>query len=458
MCIVDLLGPTQADFDNFDHRYKPNVELYRLARMCTTLRNVCLPKLYEICSVTGSRNLWRSLNIVRTLIARPELARAVKRLIFDAGFYVDARHFPRSSVVLSALDSALFRQVLIGAAPTYINVDAMQANTKLSEAECDLLGEYVACVALALVPNITSAIFSSRRLSIGRYVGIGAFRPGYFPRLEAFSIQEDQAGMDIDFDHAQGILRFSAPNLRRLIRWSIGSLSISVYPTITQLVLICSRLTNADMALLPRAFPRLEQFTYVDGGTDSLPFYPTESAVSARFLHEAVLGLRRTLKHLELGAHEADLLGEDDALENRFLESLASMEVLETLRLPTYFIFGDDDDTEQQSGDSMEVQPIFHTDLTQFLPRSIRSFYMEDAQQHTVVDILALAQVVPSKFPNLRHVTFTDLPPSSDVVVGEAFEKCGVKFSFEDVDINEYECDYTNDGDFPFGKNFTYYH
>ncbi|XWW96330.1 hypothetical protein V2A60_004303 [Cordyceps javanica] len=419
--IVAHLGPSQTDFDNFEHEYRVDSSLYRLGQTCTTLRDICIPKLYEICSIKTGGSLLSSINILRTLAARPEIAKQVKRVILDDGFHLPASQ--GNEIVISTADARLSNTYL--REKCNLNAVGLLRRLRSSENPGHILGgdisESLTCLALALVPNITSAIFSSHYASTER------FRPGSFPHLEAFSLQHADTELGTTFQYVEGVLG-AAPNIRRLIGWSISHLTSFAYPSIRQVVLGHSRIDDEAMALLPVAFPKLEQFTYVDGGATVSDCRPA----SPLAISEALLGLRRTLKHVELGSHEpmSDSLDYLEAAD-RFMKSLARMEVLESLRLHALCIYEDEHDIDQL---------VPKTELVHFLPKSIQTLYIEGVQSTSLLDILALAQCAPQQFPKLTHVTFPALEKSSEGAVCHMYGNAGINCSFEAVDVNEYGC------------------
>ncbi|KAJ2981838.1 hypothetical protein NQ176_g1777 [Zarea fungicola] len=105
--IVANLAASQEDFDDLDCWYTPDPSLYRLALTCTTLRDICLPRLYEIINF---RRCAGGLSLLRTLATSPEVASYVKRIIFDASF--NLMHPTDDGVVLSEDDVALYNDIL----------------------------------------------------------------------------------------------------------------------------------------------------------------------------------------------------------------------------------------------------------------------------------------------------------------------------------------------------------
>ncbi|KAJ3497730.1 hypothetical protein NLG97_g1677 [Lecanicillium saksenae] len=66
--IVLHLGPSQEDFDEFDHDYAPDASLSCLAQTCRTLYDLATPLRYEICNLKMSSRL-EGLVLLRTLAA-----------------------------------------------------------------------------------------------------------------------------------------------------------------------------------------------------------------------------------------------------------------------------------------------------------------------------------------------------------------------------------------------------
>ncbi|OAA55400.1 hypothetical protein ISF_07911 [Cordyceps fumosorosea ARSEF 2679] len=438
VAMVDHLAPSQADFDKFSDGFKPDISLYRLAQTCTVFRDICVPRLYDICSIKTGANLRRSLCIIRTLIARPEIAKRVKRIIISASLF--PKGYRESEIIISTEEAALFNHVLrrglkmTAAAP----LSKVVAGDRM---EYQSISESLVCVALTLTPNITSVILLSRsnRMfgSPPEYIPAD-FQADYFPLLETFSVQNASTDPATAFDKAIGMLPHAAPRVRRLFGWGIDQLPETAYPYVKQVVLGRSRLSSTEMERLPRVFPNLERFTYVDVGP-TISRMPDKAAPPVIF--EALLALRKTLSHVELGKHiwltrRASSFTSVRRPPNEVLKSLAQMEVLESLTLPTSFIYAA---LEEADGpDHLHAE----RKLAQFLPRSIRSLYLEDVQESDEADLLALAQAAPRQFPNLAQVRFATWSPLEQLpfkdVVRPAFEMRKIKCRFEVVNGGNY--------------------
>lgn len=418
--IVDIFGPSQDDFDDFNHYYRPDVSLSRLSRTCTILRNICEPKLYEICSIKTRH--YRGLRILRTLATRPEIASRVKRIIVDAAFDANARS--ADEAVLSAEDARFYNRVLEEKADmsSVERLRELRGTEAIGLDKSHAIGESLACVAFALVPNITSAIFSSH------YASLEWSLTGSFPLLEAFSLQHADTEFGTSIGDARGVL-LAAPNLRRFIGWSICVLATDEHASVREAVIGNSRIDDDEMARLPVVFPNLERFSYADGG----PSVSYEPPASPLVVSKTLLGLRKTLKHVKLasqyGSMSDDLYDVDDT--DRYMESLAPMKVLESLRLQALQIYNDDEAPQE---------PRSTTELVNFLPKSIRRLCLEDVQLSKLNDILALAHSAPREFPLLTHVAFPGLHKSIEEVVCSTFEAQGIQCSFEAEAMNYYAC------------------
>lgn len=233
--------------------------------------------------------------------------------------------------------------------------------------------------------------------------------------------------------------------MRRFICWSVRDLGEVAYPSIKEVVLTRSRVVDHSAALLPKVFPNLETLCYEDGGW----IINRDGVASPRAISKAILDLKKTLKHVELGTYDIlDSLEPVDAAD-RIMNSLVQMEVLESLRFHASFIYGDDDDDDEDEEGSDEdndenenhethLRSIMR--LNEFLPLSIQNLYIEGLQSSHLDDILALAQSAPCGFPKLAGVVLPGLEMSMEELVGQAFKEQGIKCTFEGVYMNQYAC------------------
>lgn len=419
--IVANLGPSANDYHNFSHDYQPDVTLYRLAQTCKILRDICLPKLYEICNVKVNDQFPRGRDILRTFAKRPDIAGFVKRIIISGSLVV---YDYDEEVILSAEDAELFNGILEKSLDmsTIAPLNEILASED-DEDNCEegmSSGEALACVALSLVPNVKSIVFSSFSTSLGH------FKPGSFPLLEAFSLQHADTECGAYFESAKGVLT-AAPNVSRFIGWAITEIPEIPYTSITEVVLAYSGLDSEQAARLPKAFPNLERFTYDYGGA----CVSDRASASPRIWSRAILKLAKTLKYVELGEEQGDLDFFDDLDDDAkgLMESLSQMQALEHLRVPSSHICHVYD-----GGQISTPAP----KLVDFLPPSIQTLYIERAQPSQLEDILALAQVATDKFPKLTQVTFDYLKQDLQSTVLDAYNACGVKCSFESVSVDDY--------------------
>lgn len=434
MNIVSHLGPSQHDFDNFDHQFKPDVTLYRLAQTCKSLRDICLPKLYEICNLKIDK-LHRSLRLLRTLAARPDLAGSVKRVIVDATFNIADKDKFEDGIVLSAQDAALFNGIMEDKVDmtTVAPLRELKTDDEFVDDGENEVGKSLACLAVALAPNLTSLVLSSH------YTSLGSFKPGSFPLLEAVSVQHADTEMGAGFCDAEGLCK-AAPSVKRFIGYAITELPDDAYPSFTQFVMSYSAITNEMATRIPTAFPNLEKFTYDYGGF----CISDEQSACPRVLSEALLGLKKTLTHVELGSSDRGgdvFMGFDDD-EDAVMASFSQMQVLQSLRIHSMYLWpeGDEGEAEEEDDDG-EGEASGATKLVNFLPKSIQNLYMDDLDSYMVKHIMALAKEAPAKFPQLSHVTFPGLEEDVQEVVRQAYDEHGIACSFKGVHIKSYECD-----------------
>lgn len=425
MAIVANLGTLRERHRASDISYRPDRTLCRLAQTCKVFRGVCLPQLYEtvdLQTATTFPRTWRILNILAT---RPDLAGMVKRVILDA-MVLKGVYRGNYLVSISAQDAALFNQILAKKLDmtTIAPLRELQNMHGFRYEDCVSLGETLASIALALVPNVTSIIFYRHQAHVG------SFKPDAFLRLQELTVQYDDDGSPIRLKDSQGILG-AAPNLRRLIGREVEDIPELPCPSVTQLVLLTSAVGDVSIARLPTIFPKLESFTYTYGSF-SLNHLRTASPLA---LSKALLGLKGTLTHFEF-ACELKLEEMWTAFEHvgdHVVQSLSRMWVLQSLRLPAVIF------------DPFRIHDVARPEsaitLVDFLPASIRSLYldMECFESCQLQAILALAQAVPSQFRDLMQVAFPKLDESMHDSVRQAFAERGVACSFEETRIDTYD-------------------
>lgn len=421
--IVAHFGPSQTDLHNLDPYYEPDSSLYRLALTCRALRDVCIPELYKICDLKTTTGFSRKRSLFRTLAARPDLAGLVKRIIGDGTFLLeDNAHCynnGRGGPIISTEDAATWNRTL-GVKldmDTVAPFHARYFNDPLDLDERCALGHSLGCLAFALVPKIKSAIFITHNFALG------SFKPGSFPHLDTFSLLQEDTKFGGDCESAHGVLR-AAPNIETFVGYSIAKLPRTSYPSVKKVSLLYSRINDNMAFLLPAAFPNLESFSYMHNNI------PDCNTALPRIISGAILHLRKTLKHLELEAGPYDDCGEwlyANDNENYTVTSLASMPLLQTLRINGLYIYPE-----------TRPAPIALVDL---LPASIQSLYVDELEPAQLDDILALARAAPHQFPQLTLVAFSNFEASLQDVVRQAFEAQGITCSFDATHVDDYGYD-----------------
>lgn len=426
--VISHLSASQDDFDNFDHRYTHDVTLYWLAQTCTTLRDLCIPKLYEIINLQTCVDFNRKRTLLRTLAAKPNLARLVKRVIVDGSFSNAAKShgYTDDGPVISAADAKAFNEIL----ETKVDMTTVTPFREMQQAnlterdDCDELGCSLGSLGLALVPNITSAIFSAY------YVHLGHFKPESFPLLKDFSVQHGDTEFGVALEAAKGVLR-GAPSVNRFIGRAVDRFSDSVsYPSLKKLVLVYSCIDDEDMARLPTLFPNLEFFSHSYGG--SMVSY--ESPASPRTMSTALLALKKTLKHVEIDIYyRGEGMWIDLDADDCIMASLSQMQALQSLRILASYIYPDEKFAASLAGRKLT--------LVNFLPPSIENLHIEELQSDLLQDVLDLAAAAPANFPKLSHVTLPEFDTSLQDEVCRAFNKHRIECSFEAVEMDEYTTD-----------------
>lgn len=423
--IVTHLGASQADFDDFELDYQPDVTLYRLAQTCRNFRDLCTQKLYEIINLQTGTDFGRKRTLFRTLAARPDLAKSVKRVIVD-GSFADGNalhYYTEDGAVISAEDATTFNRFL----DEKLDMSTVAPFREMHQADlterddCDTLGHSLACLGLALTPNITSAIFTTH------YVSLGSFKPGSFPLLTAFSLQHADTELAAHFELVRGVLSV-APGVTEFVGWSINDIpGDTPYPSMKKLVLIYSSIEDDEVETLPAAFPNLEFFSYTYGG----PMVSDRGSASPRVMGAAVLGLKETLKHVEIDAYEqGDEMWIELEPEDCMMESLSQMQVLKSLRIHALYIYPDEAYAADFTGPKMT--------LVNFLPPSIETLHVEELQSDQLQDVLDLAGAAPDRFPKLSTVMLPRFDASLQGIVRQAFSKHGIVCIFETVLLNAY--------------------
>ncbi|CEJ93788.1 hypothetical protein VHEMI09357 [[Torrubiella] hemipterigena] len=425
IAVISHLSANQYDFDNVDHYYKPDVTLYRLAQTCTTLGDLCIPKLYEIINLQTYVYFSRQRKLLRTLAAKPNLARLVKRVIVDGSFSNDAKwhRYSDDGPVISVADAKTFNEIMEKKVDmtTVTPFREMQQADLTERHDCKSLGRSLSCLSLALVPNIRSVIF------ILHYGSLGSFKTDSFPLLKDFSLQHADTEFGVAFEAANGVLH-AAPGVNRFIGRAVDRFADNIsYPSIKKLVLVYSCIDDEDMALLPTLVPNLESFSHSYGG--SMVSY--ESPASPRTISTALLALKKTLKHVELDIYyRGDEMWINIDADDGIMESLSQMQTLQSLIILASYVYpGKEFDASLTSR---------KLTLVNFLPRSIETLHIEELKSDHLQDVLDLAAAAPAKFSKLSHVRLPEFDTSLHDDVCRAFHQLGIACSFETVEMDEY--------------------
>lgn len=424
--VVSHVRPSQADIDYYPLEYiNNNTRLYRLAQTCRALRDVCLPKLYETLKFEELFWVDRQVAVLRTLTARPDLAKAVKRITANTSVILcnETREYTGGDPIISAADAATFNRALEEKIDDMSIVEPFhelrQADVETYE---DTLGSSVAYLSFALAHEVTSITFCSY------YDVLPFFKPGSFPSLTTLGVKDSDTERGATFDDVRGVLAV-APNVTQLVGGAVTQLpdETTSHPDVKKLVLSYSRINDAQIQRLPAAFPNLEAFSYTYIGLLGSDY----SSATPRAMHAVLLSMRETLKRVELGrCYEAYRMWADfkDA-RDCVMGSFSQMGALESLRIYARYVYPAEEYAAQLPAPRMT--------LVDFLPPSIKSLYVEDLEPAQQQDVLALAHAAPGQFPKLGNVTFAGFDKALRDEVRHAFDERGIACSFEMVALHE---------------------
>ncbi|KAK6542713.1 hypothetical protein TWF694_006656 [Orbilia ellipsospora] len=363
------------------------ITLTRLVKTCRLLRQVAEPILYRD-TFTGGE-YWP---LFRTLLTRKDLASHVKSFTmgeFDYEEKMEPSQEEREAV------KGLIRQLshnadgsIRSSAPEWLMNDPFQHDTE--DYECsseDPIDAFFLALSLLILPKLESLCFISSWC-----IEENTFLPNSLQSLTELSFSHSDTEGSMGLDEINAFLR-AAPNLRVLRGHMVGDASdVSRHEGIREVHLTYSGLEAKGLIDLMNSFPFLEVFTYESGGAIVTESY--DEAVPREFT-DALLCRKNTLRHVVIDLSNSCEIS-DGLLARDTLQSLQAMEVLEILAVDSPTICP----TRRESIPEGDL-------IINILPRSIKSFSIRGPNPLIHNDILQLAEVAKTRFPNLNHVDFS---------------------------------------------------
>lgn len=364
--------------------------LSRLSRTCKTLRDIAQPKLFRY--VYPGR---KYSSLLQTLHHRPDLARIVKEINLD-GIDCVYEDLEADNKLTGSFLARELSELAQRSAPTESDSHGWDSDKAL---------DYVATVALAQVPQIEMlqmTWFFSFHLHL---------RPESLPYLTELFVEHYDTESGFGMDDLQNLFA-AAPSLKTfrgyMVRSACGLLQ---HAGLIDLKLTNSTLNASCFTAVMLAFPRMESFLYESGGPIEGNYHEATPSEISKAIH-----LRRcTLKHLSLDLMYADF---DRMSQHDMMESLACMEVLETIEIDSMALYNHDDAFVTHG-----------TLLVDFLPPNIRSLSISCPHENILPDIRRLVEEAPQKFPSFRKLSLPGISEDALATLTPAFVRNGIIFT-----------------------------
>ncbi|KAK6523112.1 hypothetical protein TWF694_006008 [Orbilia ellipsospora] len=362
--------------------------LAALSRTCRLLHRIVEPTLYH--SVSISSNFYP---LFRTLVSRNDLASHVRALFIE-----EWEHYGHSIESLLEQQEAVEKLALKLSHDADRNLRLLESDwltrehfeDPASDDECDEYddhptGKFFFALMLLLIPKVEYLNFR-----IYYHLEKGLYFPNSFPHLTEICFGDSATEGGTSLVKIDSLL-VAAPNLRVLKGHMVSNTSnVSRHDGIRELHLEYSALDVESLMSIMNSFPFLEVFIYESGGaiaTDGDEATPREFG-------EALLQRKDTLRKIDIDLSYSFNI--DDLTHLNDMQSLASMEVLESLSIHSSMI-----SPRTRHGATTDG-----TLLTGLLPRSIKSFAFCISDNHAYIyqDAWQLARVANERFPNLKNV------------------------------------------------------
>ncbi|KAF3913719.1 hypothetical protein AA313_de0205296 [Arthrobotrys entomopaga] len=400
--VACLYGPSDVPY--FDP-VPATGDLAALSRTCKLLHRIVDPILYRC--IPTDRKFYC---LFRTLITRKDLASYVRRAYMGElndgetlePLYEEREAMKRLARQLSHDMDGNMRSSTSGSVEWLMKDPFQVADLEQEHDDENEVGKLFLALTLLLLPNLEYLDYT---VCYNYELEANLYAPNHFQYLTEILFKHSDTENGINLEDINGVLA-AAPNVRVLRGHLIAGVgNVFCHKSVRELHLGFSSVDADGLMLIMKSFPFLEVFTYESGGC----MVRDDEAKPCDFT-EALLQRKDTLRHISIDFSYPDNIEEaGDALQ-----SLQSMEVLETLTVDISTIYAK---TEEESTTDGNL-------IINLLPSSIKSFSLRfvDPHAHLRQDFLKLAQVAPKRFPNLKRVLVPGGDPTFYEELKKAFE------------------------------------
>lgn len=405
-----------------------------LSKTCRQLRSFGQAELFT--SITCKDDPIQAIQLIRTLLARPDLAAKVKEIIlsdFDADGY---KNQPEAEAewLITPDDEAVLNEALerfnvrsltdLAGKEVYEGVPLRIEAVKMDKAPafpwCPEQSA-IAALAILLSPNVYNIALHSHTWTLPHF----ATPVGTFDHLTEITWEPGPQGETTKIDGSLEWLMDAAPNLKRFYGYIVADMDASgSHKGVTKVVMGYSHLDSTCFDNIVRTFPNMSDFTYT---ADSGPTWDSNGEATPAELIEALLPLKDKLTSFTLDLNFSPAAQNDDWDEDEVdMSNLSQMTALEHLSVTCMGVIkqeSDDEDSEsededededeeedgnEQSNEPKEAKPIKESSHVKFL-RSLMAPNLEALDVLGVppdLNIMAFADIAAASYPKLKRIGF----------------------------------------------------
>lgn len=436
---------------NVERKEPPNRRaVSRLSKTCRRLRDVGQAELFT--SIKCEGRLPQAIQLIRTLIKRPELGAAVREISLSDLEGESKPQWQRRGVTGWAVtedDAAVLNEALrrfdvcartdeAGETAWDGHPLTFQAVSK-AKASGYLSFEHGALAALAILysPNVARIALHAHVWTLPHFVT----PTGTFDSLAEITWEPGPHGESMVLDDSMGWLFSAAPNLKRFHAFILSGVDGGcTHKGVEEVVVAYSSLDSSCFSTIFKMFPNMTEFTYT---ADTPPMWSSYDEATPSEMAEALLQLKDTLTSLTLDWEQSPAAQEREwGRDEISLSALSQMNALQYLSITASDVARNDSDSETESEDDDEdedendqgkednataVKPVKESRHAKFLRSilgpNVETLDLADIPQH--FSMLSFADVAATSFPKLKTIRIShyDEYLTADVAVVRAYFK-----------------------------------
>lgn len=438
---------------NAERREPPNrLALSRLCKTCRRLRDFGQVELFK--SIKCHGNLPKAIQLVRTLIARPELGARVREITLSDLEVERKQRWPRKVVsgwVVTEEDAKVLNEALrrfnvrslTNEAGETVWDGALLVFHAVSKAQAPgyLTFEHGALAALAIIysPNVAHVALHAHTWTLPHFVT----PTGTFDNLAEINWEPGPHGESTTLDDSMGWLFSAAPNLKRFYAFMLSNAEGGCsHEGVTDVVVAYSSLDSDCFSTIVKMFPNMTEFTYT---ADTPPMWSSYTEATPSEMADALLLLKDKLTSLTLNWEQSPAAQESEWDQDEVsVSKLSQMVALRHLSITASDVIRDesdsdsetksedDDEDEDENGHVKEnkvkvVKPVKESPHVKFL-RSIMAPNVETLDLAGIpreFSMLPFADIAATSFPKLKtiHLGYYCENLREDVAVVKAYFK-----------------------------------